>query len=107
MKYGDLILNRYYSNGFKYNHSRFRLDPIPKTGKRLKRKQRFYSYHRKPKTAQEKKWAIEFYRLKRSKCNLISAWNDKLRSDIRTRRSWKKKKIKKQWMKNKADIRQW
>lgn len=42
-----------------------------------------------------------YVRKKRSPSYMPDPWNDEERADIRSRKSWKSKKIKKQWMKNK------
>lgn len=104
MKHGDLIeIGRgWRRRGNKQRNLtyRFRFDPVPFSSYRLFGKKWFYSHHRRPKTTQERKWSFEYTRAKRNKANLLSSWDDKLRSDHRTRRCWKNKKTKKQWMKN-------
>jgi hypothetical protein len=83
----------------KHNYV-FRQTPVPRTGKR---KGYFKYYYKRPKTTQEKRWSYadkEFVRGKRRAPNLPDSWDDFIRGDIKTRKSWKSKKIKKQWMKN-------
>ena len=41
----------------------------------------------------------KYSRMKRSPRNLPDPWDDRLRGDTRTRKSWKNRKAKKQWMK--------
>lgn len=78
----------------------YRQTPVPYTGKR---RGYFKYYYKRPKTTQEKRWSYgyeNFVRGKRRSPNLPDSWGDRLRGDFRSRRSWKNKKIKKQWMKN-------
>lgn len=78
---------------FIYRHS-----PVPYTGSRRYRRY-FKNYYKKPKTAQELRWNEaykEFIRGKRTKNWLPTAWEDKARSDIRTRKNWKSSR-KTQW----------
>lgn len=85
---------------------RFRIDPVPffwpGSGS-----YRFRNWYKFPKVMQEKRASFaypELVRGKRKAHALPDPWDDWKRGDVRTRRSWKNKKIKKQWMK--AGIRQ-
>jgi hypothetical protein len=104
MKYGELLVRKKWFVIKNYKRElfafRFRIDPVPfihKTGTRY-----FGTYYRVPKIMNEKRqWDNEYGRRKRSPRCLPDAWDDYQRSDIRTRKSWKKcRKVKKQWMKN-------
>lgn len=104
MKYGEkLIARRRWSflyptlqkHGFRY-----RIDPVPFI---KSYKGNFKNWYKIPKTTQERRWSFaygKYVRVKRNARNLPNAWDDYSRSDCDTRRSWKNKKIKKQWMKN-------
>lgn len=100
MKYGEKLFARVWHTRFsgKYYYFRYRVDPVPIS----KRDYRFRHWYKFPKTTQEKRlwFASEYGRLKRSWNNIPDAWEDYQRSDVRTRKSWKNRKIKKQWMKN-------
>lgn len=103
MKYGDVVLadRRWGRNGVGYpQHTyRFRCDPVPFVWGPYRG---FYCWYKRPKTTQERRMSYfygEYVRPKRRNHNLPNAWDDWRRSDIRTRRSWKNKKIRKQWMK--------
>jgi len=79
----------------------YRRTPVPRTGKL--RRRYFGCYYKRPRTTQERKWGYahqEFVRGNRRPHNLPNSWDDKPRGDIDNRRSWKNKKIKRQWMKN-------
>jgi hypothetical protein len=78
---------------------RFRIDPVPFIWKSYRG---FRNWYKRPKSTQERRlaYAYEGYvRGKRKECNLPNSWDDYQRSDVRTRKSWKNKKIRKQWMK--------
>jgi hypothetical protein len=105
MEYNELLQFTRFSSrqaGFLFFHYRF--DPVPGTGKSFPWKCGFKSWykHRNP-CRQEKSFCFEhrdYIRSKRSFMNLPNPWDDFNRGDVRTRRSWKNKKIEKQWMKN-------
>jgi hypothetical protein len=83
---------------------RFRIDPVPFCHSWHGC---FASWYKVPKVMQEKRASFaypEYVRKKRSIRSLPDSWDDIQRGDIRTRKNWKNKKIKKQWMK--AIIRQ-
>jgi hypothetical protein len=83
----------------KYDYV-YRQTPVPHTGRR---RWYFRSYYKHPKTTQEKRQGYEykeFIRGKRHPANLPDVWEDHPRGDVRSRKSWKNKKIKRQWMKN-------
>lgn len=102
MEYGAKLFTRVWHSAFsgKFLHFRFRIDPVPGV----------HDYHgwfgnwfKTPKSTNEKRqwFASEGYgRWKRSPFNLPDPVDDYQRSDIRTRKSWKNKKIKRQWMKH-------
>ena len=99
--YGEklYLINRYYR---KYGSFRYRMDPVPGINRFVFR---FRSWYKKPRHAQERKWYYscpELIRRKRSPYYIPDDWNDYPRADIKTRRSWKNKKIKKQWEKNRG-----
>jgi hypothetical protein len=79
-------------------HYRFRHDPVPRTGKR---NWSFRNWYKTPKTTQEKRWNEahkEYTRGRRGKSYLADAWDDYPRSDSFIKRSWKKRRKRKQWM---------
>lgn len=98
-----VFLVRGWGSSRRYVPFRFRFDPVPGTGKWWN-PWKFYNFYKKPKTTQERRWAIaypEFVRAGRSARNLPNAWDDWPRTDYRHSKCWKKcRKVKKQWMKN-------
>lgn len=98
MKYGDIIYPRQFRFWLGRNNikCRFRIDPIPGTGK-------FRSwgiYIRSMRTTQERRLSLaypEYTRAKRNIRNLPDSWDDFWRAD-QYDRSWKQIKKKKQWM---------
>jgi hypothetical protein len=83
-----------------YHVYEFRKEPVPKTGKKIWKFRNFYKY---PRTRQEKIWNerdIKYVRGNRHPKNLINVRDENPRSDVFIKHSWKKQKIKKQWMKN-------
>lgn len=104
-EYGDVL----YKAGFPrpwfkrtMRPFRYRMDPVPGTAKKLG-----YCFRNWYKTGinclQEKKKyydSPELVRGKRSPRSLPNDWEDYQRGDVDTRRSWKNKKVKKQWQKN-------
>ena len=108
LKYGDwLVAKKWWGrSGTTYpKHCyRFRIDPVPFNTSFFGW---FGNWYKVPKSTQEKRWFFaypEYVRDKRRPRMLPNAWDDWKRGDVRTRKSWKNKKIKKQWMK--AGIRQ-
>lgn len=99
MEYGTVLVKRFWPNN---SHSfRYRCEVVPDTGRRMRRygrwlkrmshafnERRIYHAHR------------EYVRPKRSTKNLPNPWDDITRADLLDKRSWKKKKLKKQWMKH-------
>ena len=79
----------------------YRVDPIPYTGKgRIGYK--FKNWNKRPKTTQERRLSFEYKYLVRGKRRahiLPTSWDDYQRGDVKTRISWKNKRIKKQWIK--------
>ena len=99
-EHGELIVVKPFWK--KYFVVRFRVDPIPFSGTKRYGKRNFYAWYKRPQTTQERRWSIpdrEYIRGRRSNHNLPNAYDDYQRSDVRTRRSWKNKKIRKQWQK--------
>ena len=83
-----------------YHVCEFRKDPIPYSGKF---KLFHFNSYRRPKTTQELRWNEahkKYVRPKRNKAHLVNSWDDISRGNIFNRYSWKKQKIKKQWMKH-------
>ena len=84
-----------------YIYFRYRFDPIP--GIHGYRRW-FYCWYKRQKTTNEKRqWYMSegYGRLKRNPNNLPDTNDDRQRSDVRNRKSWKKcRKVKKQWQKN-------
>jgi len=89
----------YFRNKEFWNkHYVFRRTPIPGTG----RKSRYGCWLRKPKTTQERRMYLAHFgqgkmRAKRNFSNLPETWDDICRHHDR---SWKNKKFRKQWEKN-------
>ncbi len=101
MEYGESLFARVWHNRFsgKFLFFRFRIDPIPGVSNH---RGWFGNWYKTPRNINEKRqwFASEGYgRLKRSPLNLPDPRDDYQRSDLKTRRSWKSRKIKKQWMK--------
>jgi len=88
----------YYLLWTKHQYE-FRKDPVPGTsGSR-----RGCSGYRTPRIIQEKRMSCYHGRLvrgRRNKANLPDPWDDIRRSDTYIKKSWKKQKKRKQWMKN-------
>lgn len=99
--YGEVLYKRrWYVGGLPSIAFRYRIDPVP--GIHSFRGW-FKCWYKRPKTMNEKRaWfnSEGYGRNRRSPRNLPDPWDDYHRSDVRTRKSWKNKKIKKQWMKN-------
>lgn len=97
MKYGDV----FYMPALSFRSRsvvkcRFRIDPIPGTGKYHPYK----GYLRRIRTTQERRMSFaypEYTRGKRNFRNLPNSWDDYYRSDINNK-SWKHTKKRKQWM---------
>jgi len=61
----------------------------------------YHGWFRRPRTTQEKRWYApyaKYTRAGRSPKNLPDVYDDILRGDIRTRKNWKNKRKRKQWM---------
>jgi hypothetical protein len=105
LKYGDTLYkyswHRAQGRYGLVDHSfRFRIDPVPGVHKLCN--SYFTSYYKTPKTSNEKRqwYASEGYgRRKRSPRYLADSWDDYPRADRYYDSSWKKNKIRKQWMK--------
>jgi len=98
IEYGEkLVVRRGWLRNGELHCYCFRKDPVPFIF-RLK----FGGWYKHPKTTQEKRLALvypRYVRSKRNNRNLPSTWDDSKRGDVRTRKSWKNKKVKKQWSK--------
>lgn len=78
--------------GFKY-----RFDPVPGIHHF---KNPIKRYYRKPKTTQERRWALahkKYIRGKRSFVSLPNAWDDVKNKSLNIK-NWKRTKKRKQWM---------
>lgn len=101
-KYGEVLYRKWvWPLRLRKTPFRYRMDPVPgvgtlrgwfgsyyKTGTNCLPEKRVYCEHQ------------DYVRGKRAPKNLPNDWNDRQRSDQRTRKSWKNKKIRKQYMKN-------
>ena len=105
-KYGEILVKNfsYYwrrrtgspDHGFGY-----RIDPVPGIGHSYWRFNCYYKHPRIRKAGRAKYYEEKmFERSGRSPKNLYDPWDDIPRGDIRNRKSWKNKRIRKQWMKN-------
>jgi len=110
MKHGDRINTRVSwarkGLGMKSLIYRFRYDPVPFTGINYFGKAWFFAWNKRPRTTQEKRMSYahkEYIRPRRNAFHLPDVYDERLRSDCKTRKSWKKRcKIRKQWMKNES-----
>jgi hypothetical protein len=98
-KYGErLYIKRYtWLAGPRYAVYRFRIDPVYI----WKYKYRFRYWYKRPKTTQERRLSYKYrgyVRGRRTAPNLVNAYDDRQRGDVKTRKSWKKNKVRKQWM---------
>ena len=100
LKYGERF-NLYRWSTLKKYQFRFRMEPVQWTGKHF----HFKNWYKTPfMRKRERSLSFEhkdYIRPKKNLRNLYDPWDDIPRSDIRNSKSWKNKKIKKQWMKNK------
>ena len=84
-----------------YSLYKFRIAPIPNTGKKS---WRFTNWYRSPAMRKRERAIYEehkqYVRKKRAPYNLGDPWDDIPRADFNNRRCWKNRKIRKQWMKN-------
>jgi len=102
--YGEELISRVWHTRFSGNFIffRFRIDPVPAMGYK---RGNFGCWYKKPKSINEKRqwFASEGYgRWKRSPFKLPNPNDDYQRGDVRTRKSWKSRKVKRQYMKNNA-----
>lgn len=105
MEYKTVLYKNSYSlryKGFYDVPFRYRFDPVPDVHKDKRRHfgdyyKNFRIYKRERSLYNDHK---EFVRRKRSPRSLPDPWDDYQRGDIKTRRSWKNKKVRKQYMKN-------
>jgi len=89
-----------------YDRAVFRFDPVPGTGKR---NWSFGHYYRTANCWQERKLYGDpdhriYGRGKRYPCNLPNAWDDRTKSRYYDKKSWKKNKKKKQWIKREDNM---
>ena len=101
MKYGDvLVRNRWYVKKHRCNTFRYRIDPVPDTGGSG---YHFWNWYKNMRMYKRERSLFhedgKYSRQRRSPSLLPNPWNDMLRSDIRTRNSWKNRNVKKQWSK--------
>ena len=101
MIYGEKLYSKRYYLGKNFIQYKFRCEPVPFVRKRVG--SWFRCWYKTPKTINERRQfygSKEYIRLKRNPINLPERNDDYLRSDIRTRKSWKKRsKCRKQWEK--------
>ena len=105
-EYGEVLFKTTWVFGYhRYKNRpiffRFRYDPVP--GVRKWARSYFNSYYKTPKTRNERRaWGNSegYGRARRSPINLPNAWDDHPRADRYLDKSWKKNKIRRQWMKN-------
>ena len=80
---------------------RYRAEPVPYVGCK---RWHFSSFYKTPRTANERRKSFacdpSFVRGKRNFMHLPNAYDDRTRSDYYIKKSWKKSKIRKQWMKH-------
>ena len=89
-----------------YERAVFRFDPVPGTGKK---NWSFGDYYRTADCLQERKLYGDldhrrYSRGKRYPCNLPDSWDDRTKSRYYNKKSWKKVKKKKQWMKREDNM---
>ncbi len=101
-KYGDrLTVVRWWGGTHPEHTYGFRCEPVPFI---WKNRYRFREWYKRPEVMQEKRLSFAYPDLVRGKRKahaLPNAWDDWNRGDVGTRKSWKNKRIKKQWMKSK------
>ena len=106
MKRGDIFYTTklgyawFYFTRYGCIPCRYRIDPVPATGRKRYCKH-WGTYYRRMKTTQERKWSFaypEYTRKRRNANNLVNSWEDIIRSDLYDSKSWKKYKKKRQWM---------
>lgn len=106
MEYKTVLYKNSYSLRFKGFYDvpfRYRFDPVPDVHKCSSSFGSWYKNFRVYKRERSLYHEDGIYsRGKRSPSNLPDPWDDKQRGDVRTRRSWKNKKIRKQYLKNLA-----
>ena len=104
IKHGEVLYTYDWRRGYTKRVAvpfRFRYDSVP--GIHKHRVSYFKSYYKTPKTTNEKRlwYASEGYgRSRRSPRYLAEAWDDYPRADRYYDSSWKKNKIRRQWMKS-------
>lgn len=98
-KYGERIWYYWTSRWKKKPTFDFRKSPVPYTGLHG-----FSFWYKRPSMRKRERslWYEHkaFVRPARQPNHMPDPWNDEERADIRSRKSWKNKKIRKQWMKN-------
>jgi len=102
MDYGTEFQTRTFhlkTQNFSFQYYTYRSSPVPGiSGKCCFG--RYYKHMRMYKRERSLYYEDGKYsRMKRSPRNLPDPWDDRLRGDTRTRKSWKNRKAKKQWMK--------
>ncbi len=84
----------------------FRCDPVPGTGQK---KWKFKNFYKTANCLQERRlYGDPHHRIygrgKRYPCNLPNSWDDNTQSRVFNKKSWKKAKKKKQWMKREDNM---
>lgn len=101
MEYDDVLYYRLFWKSRRAIAFHYRKDPVPHVSNK---KYRFFGWYKNPKMYKRERSLYneysEYIRSKRSPMNLPDPWNDDIRGDVRNRRSWKSKKIKKQYFKH-------
>ena len=98
MEYKEVFEYRDFRSRYNSIYFRFRFDPVPYTACT-----NYGHYYKRPRTTQERRLSFkdkEYVRPRRNYRTLVNSWDDYVRSDLKIKRSWKKKKVRKQWMKN-------
>jgi hypothetical protein len=105
MEYGQVLYKNSYSlryKGFYDVPFRYRVDPVPDVHK--SKRGYFGDYYKNFRVYKRERSLYydhkEFVRVKRSPHCLPDPWDDIQRGDIGTRKSWKNKKVRKQYLKN-------
>lgn len=79
---------------------RFRIDPVPYIGGRHS----YYGGYKSPKMRKRERSLYyehsKLVKMRKSLCAMPDPWDDVQRGDVGSRKGWKDKKIKRQWMKD-------
>jgi hypothetical protein len=101
-EYGEELCKKcYWPRPMRKIGYRFRMDPVPFIGRGHGG---FYAWYKSPKMRKRELSLYEehrkFVRARRKPKYMPDPWDDCPRGDVDSRRSWKNRKIRKQWMKN-------